>query len=232
MKKVLSIVLMLVLLTGCGGTNHKENVVKKYKEYFDYSLGDYSYNYEETDDNGGGSGGFTWNNYRVYNITYKDSNYNKRTIKISNYYSDFNNEILYAVNSILNEEVHKLFNKRESKYIKDKTMYNDLYVSFIRLDDNKELYDSTSGVKFSDLTINNIEENNLRLVLTLDLILSDPLDEVPELNDEIIKYVKFIYDEYNLKNTIVKVNIRPKEANNEKKLTITYNNGEYNIVTK
>ena len=231
MKKILSIVLMLLLLTGCGATNHKENVVKKYKDYFDYSLGNYSYSYEETDDNGGGSGLFSWNNYRVYNITYKDSNYNKRTIKIANYYKDFNNEILSAVDSILNSEVSKLFNKKP-QYIIDKTMYNDLYVSFIRLDDSYDLYDSTRGVKFSDLTINNLEENNIRLVLKLDLILSDPLDEDPELNDEIINYVRFIYEDYNLKNTIVKVNIRPKEANNEKQLTITYNNGEYNIVTK
>ena len=232
MKKFFSILFVLILLTGCGGKTHKENVVKKYKDYFDYSLGDYSYSYEETDDNGGGSGLLSWNNYRIYNITYKDSNYNKRTIKIANYYSDFNNEILSAVDSILNDEVQKLFKKRESKYLKDKTMYNDLYVSFERLDKSRDLYDSNYGVSFKDLNINNMEDYNIRLVLKLDLILSDSLDKDPELNDEIINYVKFIYEEYNLKNTIVKVNVRPKEANNEKQLTITYNNSGYNIVTK
>ena len=200
MKRNLVVSLMLlvmIVLTGCGKT-HNEDIVKKYKDYWDYSLGKYEVTSEIEDDNGGGSGGLTWNTYSVYTFKFKDENGLNKSISISNYYTDFNDEINFAAAEILEKELQQELEKHDfSKMNQIAYIGNDspsIYIYLAVIDSSKKLYDSKTGVNFRKINLKNASDYNFKKHYSTSMKLRDKIENIPNIKEILQEEYGFILD--------------------------------------
>ena len=232
MKKIKYIVILftLFLLAGClGETRHTEDLNKKYKSYWDYSLGDYVYIDKWKSDNGGGSGGFTSNTYKKYTFTYTDKNGIEKSFNIDNYQTSF--ESIYE--DILADKFDTIIKNR---FIKNtKYELKDLYplkvtkVVVKKIDKNIEYYDSIKGVKIRELDADNYYLNNLSILLDIDLDVLEHYDDYEVLKQNLIDDFSYIFRDYGYKNLTLMFYLREKvDSFNSACYTLDYDGIMYN----
>lgn len=237
-KIILSIVSCLTVLlatTGCGNEWHKENIDETYKDYWNYSLGNYEVNYEVNDDNGSnGSGGFTTNKWYDYTFTFKDINNNSRDITISNYnIEDFNDKIANAAASLLEEDIKNIFQNRNFQKIDGvNASYALVYCDVQRINNNINLYDSNNGLKFNELSLSTLSKNNINIELHTSISLDKSINDYPTLKEKLLNDVKFIFENYEYSNIKFRFTVHPSDDWYSTEYYLNYDGYNYNWVTK
>lgn len=217
-KKILCsvCVAMVLLLTGCGAVWHKENIEEAYKDYWNYSLGNYDVRYEVCSDNGGGSGGFTWNKWYKYTFAFIDINNQSREIAIDNYrIHDFNDNISNAAASFLEEDLENLFKNRVFQKMEGvKANYSWFRCSVKRIDETIDLYDPGNGLQFNKLSLNTLGENNISIELCTYIYLEKGIDDYPDLKQKLRSDVSFIFEQFDYSNIKLCFYVRPSDDYN------------------
>ena len=232
MKKIYILLLVLfctIITTACGSVYKDEDITKTYSDYWKYSIGDFTYTVEDLNDNGGMSGGVTTTHFKLYTISFLDSNSNKKSFVISNDYSDFNSEIRTAAQYVVTDEIDSIKSKMDNSNSygivipKDRT-----YLGVEIIDTNKKLYDPNNGVKLKDLKINNLKDNNLKFTVSVYCEVDKDIDEYPKLNEVLLKYVNYLLNNYDTNNMDIIFEIKVKDQFYRKVLKLDFNNNKYN----
>lgn len=237
-KIILNIFVMLgiVCLTGCGNKLHKENIDETYKDYWNYSLGNYEVNYKINDDNGSnGSGGLTTNKWYDYTFTFSDIDNNLRNITISNYnIKDFNDKISGAAAFFLLKDIEKLFKNRSFQEVEGIDPWYSTLISCEanRIDKNINLYDSKKGLKFTELTLNTLSENNINIEIGTTVRLDGSINDYPNLKQKLIDDVKFIFENYEYSNIKFNFTVDPSDDWYSTEYYLSYDGYNYNWETK
>lgn len=207
MKKIiLSIFCCLTVLftiTGCGEKWYRENIDETYRDYWNYSLGNYEVSYKVNDDNGSnGSGGFITNKWYDYTFTFKDIDNNSRNITISNYnIKDFNDEIANAAGLFLKEDIENIFKNQNFTEVSGiQPVYNLFFCYVNMINKNIDLYDDKAGLKFNELNLNTLSKNNINVIFKTQIQLDGYISDYPNLKQKIIDDVKFIFEHYEYLN--------------------------------
>ena len=232
---LLSVGFVLGLATGCGVEKHTENIDETYKDYWNYSLGDYEVSYVESDDNGSnGSGGFTTNKWYDYTFTFRDINNNSRNITISNYnIKDFNDEISLATELFLADDVRKLFANNSNQVADGITiLHNSIFCNVERIDKNINLYDSQNGLKFNELSLNTLNQNNINLEIKISINLNGNIDDYPNLKQILINDINFIFQRYGYSNIKFKFTISPSDDWYKTEYYLNFDGYNYNWETQ
>ena len=233
MKKILKTLLCLMivlLLTGCGEKKYEEDISVTYKDYWDYSLGEYTVTTEKDSDNGGGSGGLTWSSWTNYSFEFKDVNNNTRIITVGNDIDDFNDKILYAATDFLNEDIKDIFTNKVIKETEGIDTQYDISArcEVKKVNEYENLYDSTNGLRFKDLSLKNLNNNNLKVTIYTTVSLDGEIKDYPNLKDKLLNDVKFIFEDYEYQNITYKFNIEPSEDWYSSYYILTYDGYNYN----
>lgn len=229
MKKAyfLFIAVICFITTGCLKEYKKEDIMKKYSDYWKYSLGDYTYTVKDID-NGGDAGGLSKTYYKIFNINFKDSKSQNRSISLTNDYTDFDWEIKNAVGSYIRTEVDSIAANSNVINTNGINVSKSYSVSLDVIDSSIKLYDSNKGVKFKDLSVKNLADNNLKLKLKIDVSLSETIDKYPNIKDILFSYVKEFYALNNNIETQFFIKEPTTNYSYNKKLILTYSNSQYN----
>lgn len=220
MKKILLCIMLMLVLTGCGKTKYREDISKTYKDYWDYSLG----NYTLTSENEGKS----WTNYI---FRFNDINDVSRTIVVSNKdINDFNEKILYAANYFLSEDVLDIFTNKNIEQVEGiNTKYDVSSIDEVKkVDEYKNLYDSTSGLKFRNLSLKNLNDNNIKITLYTTVELDGSIEDYPNLKDKLLSDVKFIFEDYDYQNIVYKFSVEPSDDWYRSYYILSYDGYNYN----
>lgn len=192
-------ILIFGCLTGCGGTKITDDLVKKYSDYWDYALGSYSYDCEWTDDNGGGSGGLTWTEYKVFEFHYTDDAGNAKSFKINNYNEE--DGISYVCSDILEEELSDEIEARNfeslgvAAHISSMAELKDPHVSVDKIDRSISYLDASRGINIKGLSLKNLSANNLRATINFPIFLTEA-EEYPGLQTDLTDMASFIFHIY------------------------------------
>lgn len=234
-KKILKIffsLLILMIVTGCRVHWDRDDINVIYKDYWNYSLGeDYNVSYKVKDDNGSnGSGGFLTNKWFEFTFSFKDVNNNSRSIIINNSNTkDFNNNLLIAVEQFLKDDINSIFKNHKFQDVDGiKTDYRFTYINAERMDENINLYDSTIGLNFRELNLNNLNKNNIIIELRTDVDLNGGIDDYPNLKQKLIDDVSFIFDIYEYKNIKFNFIVQPSNDYYCSHYYLTYDGSNYN----
>ena len=217
---------LLILITGCfGETVHKEDLNEKYKDYWNYALGDYSATYEQKNDNGGGSGGLTSNTYRNYRFDYKDKNGISKSFYLSNYHTSF--EDIYK--GILEEDFEKLLKNRFSKNSKyELKEIFPISIEVKKVDSSIDYYDPKNGVKINELDFYNFYSNNLNILVRIELECLEHYDDYENLKTQLINDFSFVFKDYEYKGITIAFSLREKtDSYNSACYTLGYDGNSY-----
>lgn len=237
MKRVIksTLCIMLLLLTSACGVNwYKEDVSQTYKDYWSYSLGKYEVSSEFEDDNGSnGSGGLTTNKWIKYTFEFKDINNNTRDITVSNYnIGDFNDKILANAAYFLEEDIEDLFKGRSIQKIEGVDTWYDIPIMLsctaYRVNQNINLYDAKSGLKFNELSLNTLSKNNISIIIRTSVRLDGSIDDYPSLKQKLIDDVRFIFDNYEYTNIVFSFNLQPSDDWYSTDYNLSYDGHNYN----
>lgn len=237
-KIILSIicsVLVLGCLTGCETNWYKENIEETYRDYWNYSLGNYEVTYEVDDDNGSnGSGGLIINKWYNYTFAFKDINNNSRDITISNYnIKDFNDKIAHAAASLLAEDVKNIFKNHSFQKIDGvNTFFASSSCDVQRINNNINLYDTNNGLKFNELNLNTLSKNNINVEIHTTVELDGAINDYPALKEKLLNDVKFIFENYEYSNIKFHFTVKPSDDWYSTEYYLNYNGYNYNWVTK
>ena len=214
MEKIIGVFLMLFLLTGCT-VAQTFDVEREYRDFWKYSLGDYTYNYEKKDDNGSnGSGGFRTEEWYEYTFEFKDINNRSRNITLSNSHSNvwtMEDNLKYAIEVFLNEELETIFESRSFQSVKGLRWLDIDNCSVERKDSSIDWFDSKKSIKFKDLSLETLKENNLKVEIDTRIFLDGNIAGYPNLKQILIDNFKFIFDKYGYSNISFKFIIDPSE---------------------
>lgn len=213
MKKSILIIMTIVItffLSGCLNKSKKEDLVSKYNEYWQYSLGNYNVKSKKVDDNGGSSGGLVTNKWNQYTFTFNDSEGNQKEIKINDDFDDFNEELSLTAEHILNDKIRQAFDDNNLKTTI--VIPDSIYSNVERIDSNINLYDSEHGLKFKELNLNNLKENNIKVTFTTLVYINGSLEDNPNLKQELIDNTNFIFENYQYQNISFEFNIKPENS--------------------
>lgn len=200
-----------MLLTGCGDRWHKENIAETYQDYWNYSPGNYEVHHEVCSDNGAGSGGLTANKW--YECTFNDVNSFPRQITVTNIYlEDFNDKILHAAASFLEKDVVDLFQHQIRQEVEGvKAEYAWFRCSMKSVDDNIDLYNSSNGLRFNELSLNTLSENNISIELYTHIFLDKGIDDYPDSKQKLLSDVNFIFENYEYSNIKFCFHVSPSD---------------------
>ena len=231
---ILSIFSIVGIISLIGGLEqwHKEDIVETYKNYWNYSLGNYEVKYEVNDDNGSnGSGGLTTNKWYDYTFTFRDTNNNLRNITISTFnIKDFNDKISGAAAFFLKEDIEELFKNRSFQEIEGIDAWYDTLISCDadRIDKNIDLYDSKKGLKFTELNLNTLSENNINIEIGTTVRLNGGISDYPNLKQKLIDDVKFIFENYEYSNIKFNFTVQPSDDWYRTEYYLSYDGDNYN----
>jgi len=224
-KKILNILLIGFIvagLTGCGKV-YTDDLVQKYSDYWDYSLGEYTYDYVWDSE----VGCIACARYKEYTFYYTDDKGVSKTFSMWNYNEEWTAEVDYM--RILEEELETM----ENEYLLNNRINNiDRYfvlgVSLEKVNPNISYFDSEKGVKIKSLSFNNLSSNNLVASIGIYIHLNNQIEEYTYLKENLIDSVKFAFDRFGYNNIKFRFNLyNPGEENRIAEYTLSYNGGNY-----
>lgn len=225
LSSLILLALVVLLVTGCSGKIIKTDITKEYGTYLNYALGNYQIkDVKNTSDNGGGSGGFTSTNYKVWTIKYVDDLNNTEEIYLNNY--AFNNSLQTAIKVLLQRELSQIpINKGNHSFD-----FSDhlIFINVDKIDETIKYYDSEKGVKISSLKLSNLTSNNIKPNISTHIYLNSEIEE-SELKLQLIEIFGKYYEYFDSKYLSIKFTIEKKQDNDRydiiRTYTLKYNNG-------
>ena len=224
-KKILNIILMVFIVTGITGCGkvYKDDLVKKYSDYWDYSLGDYTYDYVWDSE----VGCIACARYKKYTFYYTDDKGISKTFSMWNYNEEWTAEVDYMM--ILEEELTTMENEfLLNNKIDNINRYSVSSVFLEKTNPNISYFDPKKGVKIKSLSFDNLSSNNLIASIGIYIDLNKQIEEYTYLEENLIDSVKFAFDRFGYNNIKFIFNLyNPGEENRSAKYILSYNGVKY-----
>jgi len=231
---IMIFICMLFSITGCVKL-YDEDISLTYNDYWEYSLGDYKVSYEQQEDSSNSSGGLITYRWYDYTFSFKDTNNDLRSITVSNYdINDFNEQISTAAGRFLREDVEEIF-KEQYSLKKDgiKNWSNtSIYCEIKRVNQDINLYDLNNGLKFKELSLNTLAQNNISVEISTYIELEGGINDYPNLKQQLIDDVKFIFEDYQYSNITFEFTIEPSDDWYHTEYYLSYDGINYNWAEK
>lgn len=188
------------------------DIVEKNKEYFDYSLGEYTYSYVEA---GTECKSFIGTTYDCEEIerryTIKYGNDEEIKIRTSN---DFENSIEYMIESIIkekfrNEIENEILENYQNNNLNEKKFSNPkITFDYKKINDSIKVTNPSKGVKINGLQLSNMKENNLKGILAFEIRYEGKILENPNFEDDMINLLSNVFNHFEEDNLEVTIKIK------------------------
>lgn len=199
----LIVLVIPLLVSGCLNRKEGANYLAKYQEYLAYSFGNYTTLpiQNTTSDN---------SEVQHYRILYPDQNGHRWDFAFTNYLygagapitndENFEDFLLWHARDVLTvqfyEENQQLLNAKSQNICLNDFGNSTVLIRCMKLDDNKKLFDTKQGIKFTDLDGKTLSQYNLKAFIQIATHLDTSRHSVAELKNELEKYFKAIYSQF------------------------------------
>lgn len=243
MKKIYVVAILIlasILLTGCFSKKFKTDLNKKYRSYWEYSLGSYTSSYETESDHE--DGGVTQRYWRRYTFTFNDSEGRTRDFHVSNFINSnrsFNDQMQTSIGSYLYNsfKFSNVINETAINGIVENAGYRVNYgtigCTVNRINDSIDYYDDTKGVKISSLNLSNLGINNIKLAVDISMSLYPEDGDFSKVQLGLEELLNNIVRTGDYRNIKIIFEANKAECYKDCKLwdmTITYDGVKYNWV--